>query len=150
MPIAPYEPIRDAYVLHCGPDEMTWEELVGWHLANPLAYVIKQPDFFVMGRAVIKAASPEDIRDLRISFPVESCDAWFLYAFAGNMEKAVAALSDKTHEMRWFAWERFGSTEKELRWHESKRIRQQLTPHGIKTSSQPTNIVCPASAAHGG
>lgn len=91
---------------------MSWEELVGWHLADPFAYVIKTPDYFIMGRAVIKGASSEDIRDLRVRFDPAKCDAWFLYAFAGNMSKAWAALP---FHLPWLAWERFGVSEKELR-----------------------------------
>lgn len=106
----PYEKIRAAYLKQ--GEGMTWEELVGWHLADPLAYVVKTPDYFIMGRAVIKGASSEDIRDLRVRFPEHKCDAWFLYAFAGDMSKAWAALP---RPLPWLAWERFGDPEKELR-----------------------------------
>ena len=125
--MSPYEKIRATYLLHCGPDDMTWEELVGWHLADPRAYVIKEPDFFIMGRAVHKDAPAADIRDLRVCFPPDRCNAWFLYAFAGDMEKAINVLLDKTHAHPWLAWERYGSTSKELTWHQSSRIRDQLT-----------------------
>lgn len=119
----PYEQIRLAYLKQVGTG-MTWEELVGWHLADPHAYVVKEPDFFIMGRAVIKAASTEDIRDLRVSFPPDKCDAWFLYAFAGDMGKALDALLTKAHRYGWVAWERFGDPEKELRFVRAASVRK--------------------------
>lgn len=116
----PYEKIRALYLKADGGG-MTWEELVGWHLADPLAYVVKTPDYFVMGRAVTKGASAEDIRDLRVRFPVDKCDAWFLYAFAGDMGKAWAALPFR---LPWLAFERIGATEKELRFISADAIQR--------------------------
>lgn len=116
---SPYEKIRAAYLKQ--GEGMTWEELVGWHLADPLAYVVKTPDYFIMGRAVIRGASAEDIRDLRVRFPQQKCDAWFLYAFAGDMSKAWAALP---YKLPWLAWERFGDPEKELRYISSEVIHR--------------------------
>lgn len=115
----PYDQIRAAYLKH--GEGMTWEELVGWHLTNPLAYVVKTPDYFVMGRAVIKEASRTDILDLRVTFQPGSCNAWFLYAFAGDMQKAWAALP---YELPWLAWERYGDAEMELRFLSAAQIKR--------------------------
>jgi hypothetical protein len=130
MSLAPYDSIRALYVAENLP--LSWEELVGWHLADPLGYVIKEPDFFIMGRAVVKSAGEDNIRDFRVRFPAASCDAWFLYAFAGDMTKAMDRLIDKTHHREWIAWERFNRTDKCLSWHKTARIRQQLAkPNGL-------------------
>lgn len=104
---------------------MTWEELVGWHLGNPLAVVFKDKDYFVMGRGVSRHAAPEVIRDLTHGFYPAQCDAWFLFAFAGDMAKAVRL---HLHGYAWVGWERYGSTEKELHWYLCARIREQLSP----------------------
>lgn len=123
MPSAPYDQIRALYAQD--PTlAMTWEELVGWHLADPLAYVIKEPEFFVMGRAVPKAARPEDIRDLRVRFPVEQCDAWHCFAFAGDMRKGFRALP---YNLPWICWERYTSKEKELQFVSTASIRRHVT-----------------------
>lgn len=125
--MSPYERIRDTYQANRDSNGMTWEELVGWHLANPSAYVIKAPDYFVMGRAVLKLGG-DLCRDLTFHFKPEECDTWFLYAFAGNMSKAWAALP---HELPWLAWERFGDPEKELRFHRSASLRRLSHLNGI-------------------
>ncbi len=127
MALTPYEEIRAKYCLHSGPDDMSWEELVGWHLANPLAYVIKEPDFFVMCRGVVHAAPIETIRNLTSLFPVEQCDAWYIYAFAGDLGKVASVLSDKFHAYPWIGWERFEHEGNTLNWHQCNRIRKQLT-----------------------
>lgn len=130
MKAAPYDQIRALYV--GAKLAMSWEELVGWHLADPLGYVIKEPAFFIMGRAVVKSAGEANIRDFRIRFEPGQCDAWFLYAFAGDMEQALARLLDKTHQREWMAWERFARSDNSLSWHKTARIRQQLAkPNGL-------------------
>lgn len=142
----PYAKIR---ALYCSQKQlMTWEQLVGWHLAHPLAYVIKEPSFFIMGRAVSKDSPAEDIRDLRLIFPPEICDAWFIYAFAGDMGRALDALMAKSHAHRWIAFERFDREEKELRWMETARIREKLTD-GLQTfHAGDADDVCAPGAAH--
>lgn len=127
----PYEDIRGAY-LKQGGGGMTWEELVGWHLADPFAYVVKTPEYFIMGRAVNKSANVDDIRDLRVRFAPQNCDAWFLYAFSGDMKKAWAALP---YELPWLAWERFGDPEKELRFISAASIhRHSNQSHALQRS----------------
>jgi hypothetical protein len=141
----PYAQIRALYQRRSLA--LTWEQLVGWHLADPLAYVIKEPDFFIMGRAVRKDASPDDIRDLRIRFE-RGCDAWFIYAFAGDMGRALDALLAKSHTYRFIAFERFDREEKELHFMETARIREKLTD-GLQTfHAGHADDVCAPGAAH--
>jgi len=117
--LSPYDQIRGAYCEQREEGMLTWEELVGWHLGDPCGYVIKRPDFFVMGRAVIKAAGA-NVTDLRVRFEPSKCDAWFLYGFAGSMQAGLAALP---FELPWLAWERYGDPLKELRFVSTASIR---------------------------
>lgn len=117
----PYDQIRAAHIRHAGPGSMTWEELVGWHLANPFGHVVKHPEFFVMGRAVRKNASDAQILDLTHEFAPIECDAWFLYAFAGDMKKAWAALP---FYLPWLCWQRIASAGNDLHWVTTESIRK--------------------------
>lgn len=122
----PYEDIRGAYI-NLGGGGMTWEELVGWHLADPFAYVVKTPEYFIMGRAVVKGATAADIVDLRVRFDQSKCDAWMLYAFAGDKRKAWAALP---RPLPWLCWHKFHDSENELRWLPAARIESLCKPNG--------------------
>lgn len=126
--MTPYLQMRALYIEHHRPGEMTWEELVGWHLADPLAHIVKAPTFFVMGRAVSSAAPPAMIRDLTFLFSPGECDAWHLWAFAGDMNKAWRALP---HELPFLAWERIGDPGKELRFISAAAIHRHSRTHGI-------------------
>lgn len=117
----PYDEIRAAYIKHADPAAMSWEALVGWHLANPRGHVIKDPSFFVMGRAVDINAGEESVLDLTHDFDPQFCDAWFLYAFAGDKEKAWRALP---FELPWLCFQRLGSTGNELHYAPTRAMRR--------------------------
>lgn len=105
--MTPYEAIRSKYLEAPGVG-LTWEELVGIHLAHPDCYVIKGPNYFVMGRAVARAAAVELIRDFTHRFNASECDTWHIYAFAGDMGKAFRSLP---YPLPWLAWERIHDPE---------------------------------------
>jgi hypothetical protein len=118
----PYLEIRKKYVEDGDATiHLSWEELVGFHLANKSCYVIKGPDFFVMGRAVCKEADPIHIRDLTYVFEKEDCNAWFLYAFSGDMAKAFRAIP---YELPWLAWDRFHDQHGDMRFMPIKTVRR--------------------------
>lgn len=124
--MAPYDQIRAKYMAHWQPGIMTWEELVGWFLASPHGHVAKAPDFFVMGRAIIKAQA-EHARDLTHVFEPAECDAWFLVAFAGDKLKAWRSLP---HSLPWLAWQKFHDPDLELRFLETARIQSLCNLNG--------------------
>lgn len=121
----PYLEIRNKYISDFGEQLLTWEELVGFHLADKHCYVMKGPDYFVMGRAITRSASAERIRDLTAEFPAEECDTWFLYAFAGNMTKALNALP---YDLPWMAWDRFNDPDGDMRFMPLSAIRRLCGP----------------------
>jgi hypothetical protein len=85
------------------------------HLLN--GFVFSRPDFFIMGRPVIKAASYEEITDPTFRFPSANCDTWHIHLMSGNMVKAWAIMP---WELPWFAWER----KNELRFYSVSAIRR--------------------------
>lgn len=105
---------------------MTWEHQVGWYLAHPHGHVHKGPDFFVMGRAVVKSAG-ELCRDLTYEFETAECDTWFLAAFAGDKRKAWRALP---HPLPWLCWQKFHDPDLELRFLPSLRIESLCNSNG--------------------
>lgn len=117
----PYDEIRSAYIAHTDPAAMSWEALVGWHLANPRGHVIKDPSFFVMARAVDLNAGEEAVLDLTHDFDPQFCDAWFLYAFAGDKQKAWRALP---FELPWLCFQRLCSPGNELHYLRTRSIRR--------------------------
>lgn len=129
----PYLAIREKYVAEIPEGCMTWEQVVGWHLADPLGHVIKGEDFFVMGRAVDSTAPAVDVLDLTHRFEPAACDAWFLFAFAGDKEKAWHALP---YELPLLAWQKFHDPELELRFLSAAAIRRLCrSTHGETTSN---------------
>jgi hypothetical protein len=125
--MSPYHQIRVAYLAGDRPAGVSWEELVGYHLANDLFHLVKGPDFFVMGRAIVKGAPLEQIRDLTHRFEPSDCTAWHLWSFAGDMGKAWRALP---YELPWLAWERLHEAENELRYVSSASIKRLSITHG--------------------
>lgn len=86
-----------------------------WHLLN--GFVFSRPDFFVMGRPVIKWAAPELIVDPSHRFPSGQCDCWHIYLLAGLHEKAWSVMP---WELPWLSWERGN----DLRFYEVERIKR--------------------------
>jgi hypothetical protein len=66
-------------------------------------FVFSRPDFFIMGRPVVKAAPVELIVDPWHRFHSSECDCWHVFLFSGNMVRAWAIMP---WELPWFSWER--------------------------------------------
>jgi hypothetical protein len=60
------------------------------HLLN--GFAISRPDYFVMGRPVIRSADPRLIVDPWHKFHSSDCDTWHVFLFAGNIARAWAFL----------------------------------------------------------
>jgi len=66
-------------------------------------FVFSRPDFFVMGRAVVKGSADELIVDPTYRFPKEQCDCWHMYLFAGDMSKCFDIMP---WPLKWVSMER--------------------------------------------
>ncbi|GAT32512.1 hypothetical protein TSACC_2911 [Terrimicrobium sacchariphilum] len=66
-------------------------------------YVFNTPAFFVMGRAVSRHASLEEIVDPWRVFAREEQDAWFLAALAGDWRSPLHLFP---YSLPWIGWER--------------------------------------------
>ena len=93
----------------------TFREDLEAHLLN--GFVFSRPDFFIMGRPVIKAADPALIVDPWHKFPSAECDCWHIYLFSGNMVRAWAIMP---WPLPWFCWER----KNELRFYSVEAIHR--------------------------
>jgi len=123
MPAAltPYE--RMVALYRERPTEEPFSNYVEWHLRN--GFVFSRPDFFIMGRPVIKWAAPELIVDLTHRFPSSHCDCWYIFAMAGNMAKAWTIMP---WELPWFAWERDQGGKRDLRFYSVATIKRLTLP----------------------
>lgn len=95
----PVEKAAEVYKLETC--KRTFREDLEAHLLN--GFVFSRPDFFIMGRPVIKAATYEEITDPTFRFPSGMCDTWHIHLMSGNMVRAWAIMP---WELPWFAWER--------------------------------------------
>lgn len=80
--ITPVE--RAAAVYEREPCSYTFKEDLEFHLLN--GFVFSRPDFFVMGRPVVRSA-PADIITGHHRFHSSDCDTWHVYLVAGNMAR---------------------------------------------------------------
>lgn len=79
----------------------TFREDLEAHLLH--GFVFSRPDFFVMGRPVIRTADPALIVNPWHHFPSSECDCWHVFLFAGNMLPAWRIMP---WDLPWFSWER--------------------------------------------
>ena len=87
-------------------------------------FVFSRPDFFIMGRPVIKAAPYALIVDPAHLFPSSECDCWMVYLMAGNIARSWVTLP---WPLPWLAFER----KNELRFVSAdaiKRLSLQSSP----------------------
>lgn len=118
-----YEKIERAYQEH--PKEEPLENYVRWHLRH--GFVFSRPDFFCMGRCVMKEAPADSIRDPMHLFPSEDCNAWYIFAAAGNMARMWQILP---WPLGWVCWTRLHDPLSELQFVETERL-QRLCPPDI-------------------
>lgn len=93
----------------------TFREDLELHLLN--GFVFSTPEFFAMGRAVVKSANPRVLVDPAHVFPAAECDCWHVYLFAGRMHRAFEIIP---WELPWFSFERGN----ELRFYPVSSIRR--------------------------
>jgi hypothetical protein len=107
-------------------------------------FVFERPDFFVMGRPVIRTATEAQIVDNTYDFDWRECDCWYVDAIAGDMAKAFTVLP---WPLPWFCFGRWARDNLGLRFFRAedvKRLSLLLSapenPHGQQAiaSDQPT------------
>ncbi len=120
--MTPFRQAVEAHARDHGP--RSFEEDLVLHLQN--GFVFSTPDFFIMGRPVVKSAEPALILDPAVRFPRDKCDCWLVYLAAGNLGKAWSILP---WELPWLCFER----KNDLRFQELDRIRRLSTvaPHEV-------------------
>ena len=79
--MSPREQVKALYVLY--PQPRSFEEDESLHRA--IGYVIESSDWFLMGRAVDSKAPVEAIVCPHLSFAREVQDAWFIWAYSGEL-----------------------------------------------------------------
>ena len=101
----------------------TPEEDIALHLAH--GYLIKTPDYIVMGKAVVRWMSDEELRNPAIKMPESIMpDAWYVYCMVGA---ACNFLSFEPFHLEYVGWHRRGK----LRWYKTRMIQEKcktLTP----------------------
>lgn len=118
--VRPYVRIREAY--RCAEHEKSWRSWLNWHHLH--GFVFSTPDFFIMGRAVLRDSMPEQIVGKHV-FKSEECDCWHIFAMSGDMGKAWSILP---WELPWLAWERVQGGKRDLRFYRTDDVRR-LTSH---------------------
>tara|TARA_R110000803_G_scaffold196411_1_gene259705 strand:+ start:753 stop:1127 length:375 start_codon:yes stop_codon:yes gene_type:complete len=98
-PDSPY--LRAAAVYDNEPCDFTFKEDLEMHLM--CGFVFSTPDYFIMGRPVIKGADIELITDPTYEFERELCNCWHVYLFAGDMSKSFDILP---WSLEWLSMER--------------------------------------------
>jgi hypothetical protein len=127
--MTPFGQAIEAHQRGRGP--RSFEEDLVLHLQH--GFVFSTPDFFIMGRAVVRTAAPEWILDPANPFAREDCDTWLVYLAAGDLGKAWSILP---WPLPWLAFER----NNDLRFYELARIRRLSTTPDHE-ESPPTDQV---------
>jgi len=129
--MSPYEQMEKWYAEH--PDGDKFGQYCDYF--SRYEYLFSTPDYFVMIRAVVRAAGLSAFLDLSIEFPREMQDTWFVYAFAGDLSKVWDILP---RELPWVAFEREHAGKRELTFVELSRVRG-LTRSRAKTQFSTLN-----------
>lgn len=95
-------PAQLVYELYTPDNPRTFQQDLQMHLAH--GYVFSTPEEFLMGRPVVSAADPADIRNPDIIFDAEDCDCWHIHAYAtrNSWPKKCRGLVEKV--LRWMPY----------------------------------------------
>lgn len=111
--MTPYEQACKVYTTE--PCARTFHDDLEAHMLN--GFVFSRPDYFIMGRPVVRSAAPNLILDPWMRFPSRFCDCWHVYLFAGNIVKAWEILP---FPLEWMSFER----KNDLRFYRLEDIRR--------------------------
>lgn len=92
---------RAAEVYQREPCARSFRDDLEIHLLH--GFVFSRPDFFVMGRPVIRSAPRELIVNPLHRFPSSECDTWHVYLMAGNLAPAYSIMP---WPLPWLSFER--------------------------------------------
>jgi hypothetical protein len=101
------------------PREQTLEWYEDAHKRN--GFVFSTPDFYVMGRPVMKGAPDHQIKDVLLKFPPRAVDTWYVFLLCGDPVKAWSILP---FELPWICWKRDTDESEELRFYDARTIRR--------------------------
>ena len=121
MSISPYERIYDRARQEMSDREFA--RLVGWHLQH--GFVFARPDFFVMGRPVMRFAPMELLLSPEYTFRSADCDCWYIHSMSGNMS---AAWSVMPWPLPWIAYERMRDGKRHLTFRRTEDLRRLCPP----------------------
>lgn len=116
----PFERAAEAFRVSSHPDRSLTDDLEA-HLVT--GFVFSTPDFFVMGRPVIRMAPRPLLLDPWRAFPREGCDCWMVWLAAGDLGKAWSILP---WPLPWLGFERG----MELRFVPAGAIKRLSLPSG--------------------
>lgn len=114
--MTPFEEMAQWYANH--PTEQSFAWYVDWHLKH--GFVFSTPEFFVLGRPVLRAAGEARICEPTHLFNPDDCDCWYLHALAGDMGKVWGIMP---WPLGWIAFERTRDGKRELQVLPTERLR---------------------------
>jgi hypothetical protein len=97
--MSPYE--KAARVYETEPCRRTFAEDL--HLHYLYGFVFSTPEFFCMGRPVMRDAKESDIVDPGVIFDEDKADCWHIYLYAGDISKAISIMP---WPLEWISLER--------------------------------------------
>jgi len=125
--IAPIWKAKAAYEA-CEPP-YPWDEMINAHLGQ--GYCVSTTEYFICARPVVKDAPECELIDPNFEFPLQHCNAWFVYMAAGN---ALASLwTVQPLDLPWVIYYRLDSYC--LRVFSNERIRRLSHGQRIKTKT---------------
>lgn len=119
--MSPYERVEQLY--SASPEAQSFAWYVDYH--HRRGFVFSGPEFFIMGRPVVRTADPALICEPTHAFAPAECDCWFIFAMAGDMAKAWGIMP---WPLPWFAWERELGRTRDLRFYQVDDIRRLSIP----------------------
>ena len=112
---SPYEMLALDWLKRPRGMTLAWYEDA--HKCN--GFLFSTPDFYVMGRPVIRCAPLEQILDVTHRFDPELCDTWYVFQMAGDVRRAWSILP---WELPFICWQRDNDPSDELRFYETARM----------------------------
>jgi hypothetical protein len=119
--MTPYAAIAEKYRAIGQAAQFTrWQE---WHKEH--GFLFATPDFFIMGRPVIRGAPLADDAGNPIQFDRRRADAWFINCMAGDMHRAWSIMP---WPLEWIGFCRVRFGEKELHFVPTATLMRLCTP----------------------
>ena len=122
LSLSPRERIKRLYCEFKQPRSFEEDE----RLHRMTGYVIETEDAFVMGRPVKHDVPVEAIQSPHVKFPREVCDAWYIWAFAGNI-KSLLEIVEVVGPLPLLGWSRRNGT---IRWYPYEETRRRVVGLG--------------------